>query len=151
MSPNPPPDDPPAFVLLNEIGIIEQLARNRFDTLQQDGLLLPHFTLLNHLVRVGDGRSPVAIARALQLAKGAITNTLQRLEARGLVRVEADPKDGRGKCVFLTEAGRKRRDAAVATIGPVLAGAVASLPPEALRETIARLRQVRQVLDRDRD
>ena len=118
-SAQPAPTDPPAFVLLNEIGIIEQLARTRFEALQPDGLLLPHFTLLNHLVRVGDGRSPVAIARALQLAKGAITNTLQRLEARGLVRVEPDPEDGRGKRVFLTAAGRRRRDAAVTAVaGP---------------------------------
>lgn len=146
----PAPADPPAFVLLNEIGIIEQLARARFEALQADGLLLPHFTLLNHLVRVGDGRSPVAIARALQLAKGAITNTLQRLEARGLVRVEPDPEDGRGKRVFLTAAGRQRRDAAVAAVAPALAEAVAGLDAAALAETIARLRLVRESLDRAR-
>ena len=146
----PAPADPPAFVLLNEIGIIEQLARARFEALQADGLLLPHFTLLNHLVRVGDGRSPVAIARALQLAKGAITNTLQRLEARGLVRVEPDPEDGRGKRVFLTAAGRQRRDAAVAAVAPALAEAIEGLDPAALAETIARLRLVRESLDRAR-
>ncbi len=149
-SAQPAPTDPPAFVLLNEIGIIEQLARARFEALQTDGLLLPHFTLLNHLVRVGDGRSPVAIARALQLAKGAITNTLQRLEARGLVRVEPDPEDGRGKRVFLTAAGRRRRDAAVAIVAPALAEAIAGLDAAALAETIARLRLVRESLDRAR-
>lgn len=149
--PAPPASaDPPAFVLLNEIGIIEQLARTRFEALQPDGLLLPHFTLLNHLVRVGDGRSPVAIARALQLAKGAITNTLQRLEARGLVRVEPDPADGRGKRVFLTAAGRARRDAAVTAVTPALAGAMEGLDATALAETIARLRGVRERLDRAR-
>ena len=151
MTTNTPLADPPAFALLNEIGIIEQLARNRFEALQHDGLLLPHFTLLNHLVRIGDGRSPVAIARALQLAKGAITNTLQRLEARGLVRVEPDPADGRGKRVFLTEAGRARREAAIAAVAPSLAEATAALGPVAMAETIARLRTVRERLDRDRD
>lgn len=151
MTTNTPLADPPAFVLLNEIGIIEQLARNRFESLQPDGLLLPHFTLLNHLVRIGDGRSPVAIARALQLAKGAITNTLQRLEARGLVRVEPDPADGRAKRVFLTEAGRARREAAIAAVAPALAEATAALGPAAMAETIDRLRTVRERLDRDRD
>lgn len=147
---SPPPADPAPFVLLNEIGIIEQLARNRFEALQPDGLLLPHFALLNHLVRMGDGRSPVAIARALQLAKGAITNTLQRLELRGLVRVEPDPDDGRGKRVFLTEAGRARREQAVAAVAPALAEITAGLDPQAMAETIARLRLVRERLDRDR-
>ena len=150
MTTNTPLADPPAFVLLNEIGIIEQLARNRFEALQPDGLLLPHFTLLNHLVRIGDGRSPVAIARALQLAKGAITNTLQRLEARGLVRVEPDPADGRGKRVFLTEAGQARREAAIAAVAPALAEATAALGPAAMAETIDRLRVLRAWLDRDR-
>jgi DNA-binding MarR family transcriptional regulator len=89
------PDDHPFFALLNEVGIIEQLARNAFEAAQPDGLLLPHFIVLNHLVRVGDGASPVRMARAFQLAKGAISNTVARLEARGLVRVEPDPRDGR--------------------------------------------------------
>jgi DNA-binding MarR family transcriptional regulator len=143
--------DPPAFALLNEIGIIEQLARSRFEALQPDGLLLPHFALLNHLVRLGDGRSPVAIARALQLAKGAVTNTLQRLEARGLVRVEPDPEDGRGKRVFLTEAGRRRREEAIAAGAEVFAEVSAALPGRALAETTARLRALRERLDRARD
>ena len=55
-----PPDDPLIFALLNEVGIIEQLARNRFDAAQADGLLLSHFILLNHLARVGDGTTPGA-------------------------------------------------------------------------------------------
>jgi lipopolysaccharide export system permease protein len=73
--------DPALFALLNEIGIIEQLARNRFERAQPDGLRLPHFAVLNHLVRLGDGRTPGQIARAFQLTKATMTNTLQRLEA----------------------------------------------------------------------
>jgi DNA-binding MarR family transcriptional regulator len=103
------------------VGIIEQLARNRFERAQADGLRLPHFTVLNHLVRLGDGRTPGQLARAFQLTKATMTNTLQRLEARGFIRVEADPEDGRGKRVFLTEAGRARRQAAVAALARDLA------------------------------
>ena len=53
-----PLGDPVAFAFLNEVGIIEQLARNRFEAVMPDDLLLSHFTVLNHLVRLGDGRSP---------------------------------------------------------------------------------------------
>jgi DNA-binding MarR family transcriptional regulator len=147
----PAPQDPPLFALLNEVGIIEQLARNRFDAAQADGLLLSHFILLNHLVRVGDGSPPARIASALQLAKGAITNTMHRLEERGLIRVEPDPEDGRGKRVFLTEAGRARRAAAVASATDALAPLLADLPAGTLDALLPGLRAIRTRLDRARD
>jgi DNA-binding MarR family transcriptional regulator len=147
----PPPADPPVFVLLNEVAIIEQLARARFEAAQPDGLLISHFAVLNHLARLGDGRTPVAIARALQVVKAAMTNTLQRLEARGLVRLAPDAQDRRSKRVFLTEAGRARREAAVATTRVIAEEVEAALPGPRLAETIAALRALRERLDRARD
>lgn len=141
--------DPPIFALLNEIGIIEQLARNRFERAQPDGLKLPHFAVLNHLVRLGDGRGPARIARAFELTKATMTNTLQRLEARGYIRIEADAEDGRAKKVFLTDAGRARRDAAVAMATADLAPLAAELGhrPESL---LPGLRELRGLLDASR-
>jgi len=147
----PPESDPPIFTLLNEIGIIAQLAQNRFEAAQPDGLRLSHFVLLNHLVRVGDGSSQVRIARALQLAKSAITNTVQRLEERGLLRTEPDPADGRGRRVFLTPEGRARRVAAVRSAAGTFAHPGAVLAPDTLAGLIAPLRALREQLDRDRD
>ncbi len=146
-----PPTDPPLFALINEVAIIEQLARNRFDASQPDGLLLSHFVLLNHLVRVGDGWPPARIAAALQLAKGAITNTVQRLEERGLVRSEPDPDDGRGKRIFITAAGRKRRAAAVASATATLAPLLADLPAGTIDALLPGLRAIRVRLDRARE
>ncbi|TDG14528.1 MarR family transcriptional regulator [Paracraurococcus ruber] len=146
-----PPQDPPLFALLNEIGIIEQLARNRFDAAQADGLLLSHFVLLNHLVRVQDGAAPARIARALQVAKGAVTNTVQRLEDRGLVRVEPDPADGRGRRVWLTPAGRARRQQAVRAAVEAFSGLAALLPEARIAALLPELRAIRQALDAARD
>jgi DNA-binding MarR family transcriptional regulator len=146
----PRPDDPPLFALLNEIGIIEQLARNRFDAAQPDGLRLSQFIVLNHLVRLGDGTTPVALARAFQLAKGAITNTLHRLEERGFIRLAPDPADGRGKRVWLTEAGRARRQEAVAWAVHALADAGAAMPAETAAAMLPALRALRLHLDRFR-
>lgn len=142
--------DPAIFALLNEIGIIEQLARNRFERAQPDGLRLPQFSVLNHLVRVGEGRSPGQIARAFEVNKATMTNTLQRLEERGLIRLEDDASDGRAKRVFLTEEGRARRDAAVRFTAENLAPLVTELgdTPEAL---LPGLRALRGLLDRSRD
>jgi DNA-binding MarR family transcriptional regulator len=143
--------DPPLFTLINEIAIIEQLARAAFEAVQPDGLKAPHFALLNHLARLGDGKSPVALARAFQVTKGAITNTMQRLEAAGLIRVVADPQDGRGKRVFLTEAGRARRDAAVASTVPLLRAAAAGLDDAAIAALLPPLRRLRAALDAARE
>jgi DNA-binding MarR family transcriptional regulator len=138
------------FNLLNEIAIIEQLARNRFESLRPAGLRLAHFTLLNHLARVGDGRTPASIANALQLAKGAITNTLQRLETRGFVRVEPDASDGRAKRVWLTEAGRAARLDAVRQALGAFADLGAVLPEERALALLPDLRALRGQLDRFR-
>lgn len=144
-------EDPPLFALLNEIAIIEHLARNRLERVLPDGLRASHFTVLNHLVRLGDGRSPARIARAVQVERPAMTNTLQRLEARGLIRLAPDPRDGRGKRVFLTEAGRAAREAAVAAANDAIAPITADLRVEEVEAALPLLRRLRGALDRARD
>ncbi|MBS7790334.1 MarR family transcriptional regulator [Roseococcus sp. SDR] len=142
--------DSSLFALLNEIGIIEQLARTRFERGQPDGLRLPQFTVLNHLVRLGDGRGPAQLARAFQVGKPTMTHTLQRLEERGFIRLDPDPADARGKRVMLTEAGRARRDAAVRWINDDLAPVATHLgmAPAAALPALAALREA---LDQARD
>ncbi|MEM8769724.1 MAG: MarR family transcriptional regulator [Pseudomonadota bacterium] len=58
-----------------------------------------------HGVYRDEGLSQQLLARRLLVAKSNVTGLLQRLEADGLIRRERDPDDGRGHCVFLTEAG----------------------------------------------
>ena len=139
--------DPPAFQLLNEIAIIEQLARNTLERALPDGLRQPHFAVLNHLMRLGDGKSPGALARAFQTAKAAMTNTLQRLESRGLIRLESDPRDRRGKRVFLTDAGREMRERAIMAVRPHLAAIDEVLSEEETTEMLKPLRKLRAHLD----
>ncbi len=57
--------------------------------------------------------SPKGLADALLVTSGTMTNRLDRLEARGLVRRLPDPRDRRGLLVELTEAGRELADRAV--------------------------------------
>ncbi len=54
--------------------------------------------------------TPTALSRSTMLTSGAMTNRLDRLEARGLVRREADPSDRRGVLIILTDEGRKLAD-----------------------------------------
>lgn len=146
-----PPHDPPLFAFFNEVAIIEQLARNRFEQVMPHGLTLPQFSVLNHFVRLGGEQSPLALARAFQVSKGTMTNTIQRLEAKSFISVRPDPRDGRGKIVTITDAGRSARDEAIAALGPLLAILEKTFTAEAFAAAVPFLSQVRAWLDRERD
>jgi DNA-binding MarR family transcriptional regulator len=144
-------DDPAVFDFFNEIGIIGQLSQNALERALPGGLKMSHFVVLNHFARLGGARSPQDLARALQVTKGAMTNTLKRLEARGLVEVRPDPDDGRGKRVTLTDAGSKVRNEAIQAIAPSLQAVGERFTQERLKEALPLLREVRQYLDKTRD
>ncbi|MDA1099318.1 MAG: MarR family transcriptional regulator [Proteobacteria bacterium] len=145
-----PIEDPLAFHLFMEIGIIEQLARNRLERALPNGLKVSQFTVLSHLVRLGGEWSPARLAAAFQVTKGAMTNNLQRLESRGLVRILANPTDGRGKLVSITEAGRDMRLRCVESVGPFLVDLSRELRDEDLGSALLVLEKVRIYLDTHR-
>ncbi|MCK0149558.1 MarR family transcriptional regulator [Marivita sp. S6314] len=151
------PDDQPDaltglyFQLFNEIGIISQLSRALFEARLPDGLLLPHFTVVNHLIRVKDGQTPLTLARAFQVPKTSMTHTLAGLEKRGLIEMRANPDDARSKQVWLTEAGRAFRETAIAGLAPEIGDLSDTLPEEEVREVVARLEALRKRLDAARD
>ncbi|MBL4614470.1 MAG: MarR family transcriptional regulator [Magnetovibrio sp.] len=145
-----PTNDPPAFRLFTEIGIIEQLARNRLERGLPDGLKMAQFGVLNHLVRLGGQWSPARLASAFQVTKGAMTNTLQRLEKRELVLVEADPDDGRAKLVSLTEAGREMRARCVQSVGPLFSELSRELTDQDIAAALPILERLRKYLDSHR-
>ena len=139
------------FEFFNEIGIIEQLARNRFERVMPDGMTLSQFSVLNHFVRLGGEKSPHQLARAFQVTKGTMTNTLQRLEARGCLSVRPDPADGRGKLVTITSEGRVLRDACIAALGPHIAEVERDLGSDGFAVALPWLRELRRYLDTARD
>ena len=139
------------FAVLNEVGIIAQLSRAMFEARLPDGVTVPHFGVLNHLVRVGDGRTPLELARAFQVPKTSMTNTLAGLERRGLVEMRPNPEDGRSKRVWLTEAGRAFREDAIAALAPDLAALDEALGGARVGAMLPELARLREWLDRRRD
>ncbi|MEM7694778.1 MAG: MarR family transcriptional regulator [Pseudomonadota bacterium] len=139
------------FAVFNEVAILEQLSRNRFEREMPDGLLVPHFSVLNHLVRLGDDKPITSLASAFQVPKGTMTNTIQRLHAKGFVDVRPDPQDGRGKRVFLTDEGRAMRERAIDAVTPALGALMAELGPDLFAKLLPGLRTLRETLDRMRD
>lgn len=144
-------DSPVAFQVLNEIGIINQLAGTLLERRLPDGLRLAHFGVLNHFVRLGGEQSPLSLARAFQVTKGAMTNTLQRLEARGYVEVRPDPGDGRAKLVSITDEGRRIHAQAVESVAPLVAEMREVIPDSRFAEALPFLRDLRGYLDAERD
>ena len=100
------PEDHPDVQVFDEIRYIEHLVRTAIARKLPVGLTYPQFEVMNLLARRGDGVSPLEIARALQMTKSSLTNTLQRLHARRLIRVEPSASDGRRKRIWLAAEGR---------------------------------------------
>ena len=112
------PKDRPDVEVFTQIAIIDQLVSNRLDRVLPEGLSHAQFGVLSRLERLGE-TTPAELARGFQVTKGAITNTLQRLETQGFVTVEPDPSDGRRKRVAITPQGLAVRDAALIAMRPL--------------------------------
>jgi DNA-binding MarR family transcriptional regulator len=107
------------------------------------GLTYPQFEVMNYLARRGEGQTPAQIAVALQMTPGAITNTLQRMEATGLAAVEPDASDKRKKRVAMTAAGRQAYQRAMAAIKPRMSSLREGFTQKEFREVLPFLRALR--------
>lgn len=141
-----------AFQALSEIAIIGQLADGALRQVLPEELSIASFGVLNHFARLGlDGESPTKLARAFQVTKGAMTYTLQQLEALGYVTIEADPDDARGKIVRVTKVGVRAREDAIARVNPGMRRMLEFIPAEEFARALPFLVKLRHVLDAARD
>ena len=138
------------FRLFNEIGILEQLSRARLEARLPDGMLVSHFSVLNHLIRVEDGRTPLDLARAFQVAKTTMTHTLAGLEKAGLIAMRRNEDDGRSKRVWITREGRDFRDGAIAAMAPDMDVLSEDFPEDRVREIVPHLEALRKIMDANR-
>ncbi len=144
--------DPAAFEFFNEIGIIDQLAGTMFERALPRGMTRAQFVVLNHFVRLGHHeRSPAQLASAFQVTRPTMTSTLTRMARAGLIVIRADPLDGRGKLVALTQSGHKAREAALEAMVPLLPMLDAVIDPAELAQLLPVLRRLRIALDAARD
>ncbi len=138
--------DPLAIVIFSEIATIDQLSKGRLGRVLPRGMEVSHFAVLNLLARPGTERTPAQLARALNLTKGAMTNTLGKLQRAGFVHVRPDWEDARRKIATISPAGLAARDAAVEAIAPVFDDVMGGMGPERTRDLLRLLRQVRSIL-----
>lgn len=140
-------NDPLAVALFSEVFMADQLVRNRISRALPKGMELSHFSVLNHLAHVNDERSPAQLASAFHVTRGAMTNTLAKLEWAGHVHIRPDWDDARRKFVSLSPAGRAARDAALAAITPIVGDVVRDVGVDRVRAVLPVLREIRLRLD----
>jgi len=88
-----------------------------------------------------------ALARESLLTTGAMTNRIDRLEARGLVTRQGDPVDRRGVNVSLTQAGQQLTDQAIEARLKAANGQLAALSSDERRAISEGLRKLLLQLD----
>ena len=122
---------------------MDQLARANVVRVLPKGMELSHFSVLNHLAHAGDERTPAQLAKTFHLTRGAMTNTLGKLDWAGWVHIRPDWDDARRKLVAISPAGLAARDAALAAMTPVIAGLVDKVGAEKVRAVLPVLRELR--------
>ncbi len=144
------PSEATLFTYFNEVSIIAQLIIAQFERSLPDGLTNSQFSVLNWFSRVDSQASPGRLATAFQVTPGAMTNTLKKLESKGLVKIEPDELSGRKKKVSITSRGEKLQKQALNAAAPLFQEIAENCPLENIEMQVPQLQRVREYLDKRR-
>ena len=136
-----------AVPLFGEILALDQLVRNRLAKVLPKGMELSHFSVLNQLSHTNNERTPAQIAKSFRVTRGAITNTLNKLELSGYIHVRPDWEDARRKMVSISPAGLVARNNALAAVTPIIEDLARDMGEERLKAIVPILRELRQKLE----
>ena len=138
------------LILLSEIGTIEQLARNKLDNALPKDLNISSFSVLNHFSGSRAEKTPLQLARSFHVTKGAMTNTLNKLEKQGYIHVRPDWNDARKKCVSISQSGIDARNNAMKSIKPILDEIIQKTDHLTKKSLLGGLRNFREAIENDK-
>jgi len=139
-------------------GIIERIHRlERFvdravqETLEEFEVSHGEWKVLANLRRAGPPYrgKPGTLAKRLALSSGAMTNRLDNMESRGLIRRLDDPDDRRGVIIELTADGKHLWDRAVGVQAEKESIVANALDAEERRQLNDLLRRLMNAFERD--
>ncbi len=139
------------FRLFTEISILEQLSRTALQKRLPEGVLFSHFTVLNHLVRVQDGRTPIEIAKTFQIPKTTMTHTLSGLEKAGFIEMRTNESDARSKRVWLTDNGRDLLETIIRSTAEGVKGLDQLYSVDRVKAILPELEALRKIMDERRE
>ncbi len=135
------------FSYFMEVGIVAQLTSTLFERNLPEGMTRSQFSVLNWFLRVDTVASPGRLATAFQVTRGAMTNTLKKLAAKGYITVEPDSTSGRSKIVRLTALGEAVHERAIASARPAMEDFAGRLDLDCIRDQLENLKSIRKLLD----
>lgn len=138
------------FRFFNEIGIINQLSSTRAERHMPHGLTMSQFSVLNHFSRGLPPKSPLELANAFQVTKGAMTNTLKQLERKDFIDIKPHAVDGRSKIVSISKAGLSAHRDAQMVLSQSFADFTTAFQSEEIAELLPMLERIRIWLDENR-
>ena len=133
-----------AVSLFGEILALDQLVRARLAKVLPKGMELSHFSVLNQLSHTKTERTPAQIAKSFRVTRGAITNTLNKLELSGYIHIRPDWDDARRKMVSISPAGIVARNNALAAVTPIINELIIEMGEDRLKAIVPILRDLRQ-------
>ena len=136
------------LILLSEIATIEQLARNRLDNALPKDLNISSFSVLNHFSGSKAEKTPLQLARSFHVTKGAMTNTLNKLENLGYIHVRPDWNDARKKRISISQSGIEARNFAMQSIKPILVEIIEKTKHLAKKNLLGDLRNFRESIEK---
>jgi len=110
------------------------------------GMEISHFSVLNHLAWRDMERTPAQLAETFHVTRGAMTNTLTKLEWAGYIHIRPDWDDARRKIVNISPAGKLARETALNAIAPMITKVVEDLGEDKARAALPILRELRKQL-----
>lgn len=141
------PPSPLAIQLFSELLLLDQFLRNRITKILPEGVELSQFLVLLHLAASGTEIGPARLASSFNVTRGAMSNTLGRLERNGQIQVRGDTVDARRKFVTISEQGQQTLDYVVGEIHPRFKDILAKYQRSEISNCLALLSDLRHSLE----
>jgi DNA-binding MarR family transcriptional regulator len=138
------------LILLSEIATIEQLARNQLDNALPKNLNISSFSVLNHFSGSKAEKTPLQLARSFHVTKGAMTNTLNKLEKLGYIHIRPDWNDARRKLISISQSGIDARNHAIKSIKPILDEIIMKTDHVTKKSLLGDLRSFRESIEKNK-
>jgi DNA-binding MarR family transcriptional regulator len=131
------------------MGLSRRIKRTMEETTAEYGLSYGDWHLLARLHNSKQNLSPGELSKRLELSSGAMTNRLDQLERRGLVRRLPNPDDRRALLVELTAEGTRLYRETVAAQGEKESIVASALTAEEKEQLNTLLRRLMLAFERD--
>ena len=135
-----------SLILFSEISTVDQLIRAQISKSLPNGMAISHLSVLNHLSSMKNERTPMQLAKSFHVTKGAMTNTLSKLENSGYIHIRPDWDDARRKQVTISKSGIEAQRGAINSITPVLTKVINRLGQAKADSVLPIIRELRHIL-----